>query len=58
MEPLRNYKLADGTVRQYRKGEQPSGAVLVETVAKQTPEARAAKAPAKRTRRKPSEKAE
>lgn len=46
---LRNYKLPDGTTRQYREGEQPQAAILVETAAgKQTPESRAAKAPAKR----------
>ena len=48
MAPLRNYKLPDGTTRQYREGEQPSGAVAVAIAAKQTPESRAAKAPAKR----------
>lgn len=48
MAPLRVYKLTDGTTRQYREGEQPEGAVRVETAAKQTPETRAAKAPAKR----------
>lgn len=48
MGPLRNYKLPDGTTRQYREGEQPSGAVAVATADKQTPESRAASAPAKR----------
>ncbi|MBQ9005969.1 MAG: hypothetical protein IJ092_06315 [Atopobiaceae bacterium] len=48
MGPLRNYRLPDGTTRQYRDGEQPEGAVVVETAAKQTPESRAAKAPARR----------
>lgn len=49
MASLRNYKLPDGTTRQYIEGEQPECAVRVETAAgKQTPESRAAKAPAKR----------
>ena len=51
MGPLRNYKLPDGTTRQYREGDQPECAVVVEAkavTAKQTPETRAAKAPAKR----------
>lgn len=50
MGPLRNYKCADGVTRQYREGEQPESAALVEVaaMAKQTPEARAAKAPARR----------
>ena len=48
MGPLRNYKLPDGTTRQYREGEQPEGAVSVETAVKQTPESRATKAAAKR----------
>jgi hypothetical protein len=48
MGPLRNWKLPDGTTRQYREGEQPAGAVAVTTAAKQTPETRAAKAAARR----------
>jgi hypothetical protein len=44
MGPLRNYKLPDGTTRQYREGEQPAGAVAVETASKQTPETRASRA--------------
>lgn len=45
---LRTYK-HDGKMWRYEEGEQPEGAVLVETAAeKQTPESRAAKAPAKR----------
>lgn len=51
MGPLKNYKLADGTTRQYREGEQPEGAVRVEKAVKQTPESRAAKTP-RTTRRK------
>jgi hypothetical protein len=48
MGPLRNYKLLDGTTRQYREGEQPEGAVVVEVRSNvQTPESRASKAPAK-----------
>lgn len=48
MGPLKNYKLPDGTTRQYREGEQPAGSAEVAIAAKQTPESRAAKAPAKR----------
>lgn len=46
---LRTYKFAD-KLWQYEEGEQPAGAVLVEKSAapKETPESRAAKAPAKR----------
>lgn len=53
MAPLKNYKLPDGTTRQYRAGEQPAGAIEVgvRKPAKQTPEARAAEAPAKRATR-------
>lgn len=59
MKPLRIYKLADGTTRQYREGEQPLGAALVavsDPAGKQTPEKRAAKAA--RTRRTTAKKAE
>jgi hypothetical protein len=43
MVALRNYKLPDGTTRQYREGEQPECAVAVATAAPvQTPEARMA----------------
>lgn len=52
MGPLKNYRLPDGTTRQYREGEQPAGAAEVKVAAKQTPEARAQKAPAKRAARK------
>lgn len=55
MKPLKVYKVADGTTRQYREGEQPKGAVEVKLSAAQTPEERAAKAPAKRTRKKPAQ---
>lgn len=55
MGPLRIYKLLDGTTRQYREGEQPEGSVLVEVAKKQTPETRAAKAPAKRRTTKKAE---
>jgi hypothetical protein len=48
MGPLRNYRLPDGTTRQYREGEQPSGSALVEKAVKQTPEERAARAAARR----------
>lgn len=49
MGPLKNYLLMDGTTRQYREGEQPEGSVEVKVATgKQTPESRAAKAPAKR----------
>ena len=73
MGPLRNYRLPDGTTRQYRDGEQPAGSVLVGKVVKHTPavraemaasaraEAKAAageKKPTRRTRRKAPEKAE
>lgn len=46
---LRTYKYNGHTWR-YEEGEQPEGAVLVETkaVPKETPETRASKAPAKR----------
>lgn len=54
MGPLKNYKLPDGTTRQYREGEQPSCAVEAKTAVKQTPEARAAKASARRTAKKES----
>ena len=41
MNPLRSYKLPDGTVRQYREGEQPAGSVLAAVrIRKQTPESR------------------
>lgn len=55
MGPLRNYKLPDGTTRQYRDGEQPDGAVEVKTAVKETPESRAAKAPAKRRAQRKAE---
>lgn len=46
---LRTYKY-NGHMWRYEEGEQPEGAVLVETkaVPKETPETRASKAPAKR----------
>ena len=46
---LRTYK-HDGKLWRYEEGEQPDGAVLAEVkaTAKETPESRAAKAPAKR----------
>ena len=46
---IRTYK-HDGKMWRYEEGEQPEGAVLVEVKAapKETPETRAAKAPAKR----------
>lgn len=46
---LRTYKY-DGKLWRYEEGEQPEGAVIVEVKApaKETPESRAAKAPAKR----------
>ena len=55
MKPMRIYKLADGTTRQYREGEQPEGSVVVEVAGKQTPESRAAKAPARRRAAKKAE---
>lgn len=42
MGPLKNYKLPDGTTRQYREGEQPANAIEVKPAAKQSPESRAA----------------
>lgn len=55
MTPIKNYKLADGTVRQYHEGMQPKGAVRVGTAAaRQTPE----KAAAKRTAKAKAAKAE
>lgn len=55
MGPLRNYRLADGTTRQYREGEQPEGSVVVERAVKQTPESRASKAADKRRAAKKAE---
>ena len=53
---LRTYK-HDGKLWRYEEGEQPEGAVLAEakTTPKQTPESRAAKAPAKRRAKKAGE---
>jgi len=48
MNPLKNYKLLDGTTRQYHEGNQPEGAYEVAVAGGwETPESRAAKAPAK-----------
>lgn len=48
MNMLKNYILPDGTQRQYREGEQPAGAYEVAIAGGwETPESRAAKAPAK-----------
>lgn len=45
---IRTYKF-DGKLWRYMEGDQPDGAVLAEVAKKgETPEARAAKAPAKR----------
>lgn len=49
---MRNYRLPDGTTRQYREGEQPACAVAVATAAKpETPEKRAASAASRRKRK-------
>lgn len=52
---LRTYKF-NGKLWRFEEGEQPEGAVVVEMAPKgQTPESRAAKAPSKRTSKKPKE---
>lgn len=53
MGPLKNYKLPDGTVRQYREGNQPKDAVL-DAAKAEKPES---EAPAKPAARKPARKA-
>ena len=46
---LRVYKLPNGRTYRYEEGDQPNGAVLAEVVENgETPQKRAAKAPAKR----------
>lgn len=52
MKPLKNYKLPDGTTRQYREGEQPETAVEVKMAVKQTPEKRASKAASRKRTKK------
>lgn len=52
---IRTYKW-NGKLWRYNEGEQPAGAVLVEAKAQkgESPEERAAKAPAKRSKKKES----
>ena len=58
MGPLKNYKLPDGTTRQYREGEQPKDAVLADAKAEQPKAEAPAKAVARKTARKAAPKAE
>ena len=57
MAPLKNYRLPDGTTRQYREGEQPAGSAEVAVAVKQTPESRAAKKAASVKRAAPKKRA-